>query len=587
MNIIKVNAGKHLFVTEAKDALSVAKISPISEKDGVYVYKADFVFANGLKSGTIGVTVRFPMKNILQVYSPVSYFKRNRMVWQWFNPSSVISSFASGMPSLSAVREGKNNYVTVAASDADHKCTVEFFADDFFGNDEVAFRFWLFQNEEKRNSYSVFIRIDERDILLSQTLKEQTAWFGEFYPQPKDYPEASEYPLYSTWYNYHQNPSSSEILEELKIARDIGFKSVILDDGWQMDGPGNSIYDECGDWGFSKEKFPDPTGFVESVHALGMKIALWYPVPFVGFKTKDFQRFKDKILYSESYDAGVLDVRYKEVRDYIINNVKKLMGYGFDGMKLDFIDSFTLKKTSAPFNPETMDFEDVTVATVRLISDLHDAIKEINSEAMIELRQDDVGPSIARFGNMLRVGDCAFDSITNRIGIADMRMLGYNLAVHSDMLYWTKTETDENVSKQLLNIMYGVPQISVLLKKTAASHLRLIKNFIEYWEENKTILLHGEFFAEGEECTYSILSAKGKSKDIVTLYLKNHYEYYGKRTDLFNGTNEDRIYVDTGELPVKAKVFDCRGEMLYEKDFSGVIAISVPSGGRIEIKNKM
>lgn len=580
---VKKEMPKHTFYIESEKRLQRAVLTEISSVNGVSVYRADFAFEKGVESGTIGISIRFPMKNILQIFAPTTDFKRNRMVWQWFNPTSMLSSFASGLPSLSAVKDGKNNYVTVAASEAECKCTTEFFADDFFGNDEVVFRLWLFQDFEQKNDYRVFIRIDERDIPLSETLREQTQWFSEFYHSEGSYPEACEYPLYSTWYNFHQNPSAAKLKKELIVARELGFRSVILDDGWQSDGTGSSGYESCGDWEFSKEKFPDVKEFLSFVHSLDMKIVLWFSVPFVGNKSSVYERFKDKFLYKYYDGTGILDVRYKEAREFVVNTVRRLMKYGFDGMKLDFIDSFKLQKDSPVYN-DKMDTKEVSAATVKLVSDLYNAIKSVNREAMIEFRQDYVGPSIVRFGNMLRVADCAFDSITNRIGIADLRMLNYNLAIHSDMLYWAKSESDENVARQLTNIMFGVPQISVLLNEDSRSHKEVIKKFIEYWEANKNILLHGEFETEGEDCTYSMLAAKGKDKAIVALYLKNYYTYKGKNADIFNGTSEEKTYIDAGKLSCNAKIYDCKNRLADERSISGITAINVPLGGRVELR---
>ena len=111
----------------------------------------------------------------------------------------------------------------------------------------------------------------------------------------------------------------------------------------------------------------------------------------------------------------------------------------------------------------------------------------------------------------------------------------------------------------------------------------MLKKYIAYWEKNKHILLHGKFETEGEDCTYSMLAARGKEKDIVALYLKNGYIYNGKPVDLFNGTNEERIYIDTGKLQVIAKTYDCQGKLVSEKLLSGVCAVQVPLGGMIKL----
>ena len=67
----------------------------------------------------------------------------------------------------------------------------------------------------------------------------------------------------------------------LESAAPLGFSSVIVDDGWQMEDSARS-YAYCGDWEPAPEKIPDMKKHVENVHKLGMKYFLWYSVPYVG-----------------------------------------------------------------------------------------------------------------------------------------------------------------------------------------------------------------------------------------------------------------------------------------------------------------
>ena len=60
-------------------------------------------------------------------------------------------------------------------------------------------------------------------------------------------------------------------------------KTVIIDDGWQYDGNGTGDYFDCGPWEVSREKFANFKEFVNKVHELDMKVAVWFPVPFSCF----------------------------------------------------------------------------------------------------------------------------------------------------------------------------------------------------------------------------------------------------------------------------------------------------------------
>ena len=47
---------------------------------------------------------------------------------------------------------------------------------------------------------------------------------------------------------------------------------------------------------------------------------IWFSVPFVGYYSKNFERFKGKYLYDrKNQNAKVLDPRFKEVRKFIVD----------------------------------------------------------------------------------------------------------------------------------------------------------------------------------------------------------------------------------------------------------------------------
>ena len=70
----------------------------------------------------------------------------------------------------------------------------------------------------------------------------------------------------------------------------MGFRSVILDDGWQTDDT-NRGYGYCGDWEVAEKKIKDMKKHVQVVHDMGMKYLIWYSVPYVGMYSKVWERF--------------------------------------------------------------------------------------------------------------------------------------------------------------------------------------------------------------------------------------------------------------------------------------------------------
>ena len=228
-----------------------------------------------------------------------------------------------------------------------------------------------------------------------------------------------------------------------------------------------------------------------------------------------------------------------------------------------------------------MDFDDVEKAVDCLLKDVIQMLKECKDKPLFEFRQNYVGPAITKYCNMLRVADCAFDSVTNKIAVVDLRLLNYDLAVHSDMLYWSKYESPTNVKKQLINVIFSVPQISVLLANSSKEHLEVIKNHIEYFNDNKTLLLHGEIQPIGNDLLYPCVSSSLGDKTVSVISCPYSIEYNGKKHDIFNNSDVEWVSV-VSTVNCFCKVVDIYGKVI--KNFEvvkGANLIKVPVGGMI------
>lgn len=574
MNHIKINDRDFTLDSE------YAAITETSSQNGLNEYRlfCDKSIEN------MRISFEIPMLGILSTLVPTIAFNRNRMVKQWFNPRRSESNFYCGIPMLSMPRDGEMNYVTVALSDAVNSHAISVCVNDFVGYDKLKIEVHI---ERMQANEAIFLYVDMREVPIAQALRDCGKWFERFYPARYSAPEAAFDPLYSTWYNFHQHPSAEKLLPELKQAAELGFKTVIIDDGWQYDGNGTADYIDCGDWAVSKEKFPNFEEFVEQVHNFGMRVMLWFPVPFVGFHTKAYQRFKDKLLYEEkgNINAGILDPRYSCVRRFIVDNFCDFLKTNrLDGLKLDFIDSF-MEKEETPCANEEMDEKVLTVAIIKLLEEINEGLRKVKEDVLIEFRQDYVGPAITRYCNMLRVADCAFDSITNRVAVTDMQMLGYPLAVHSDMLLWSTEERKENVARQLLHILFSVPQISILLQEYPKEHLEVVKNFISYYQTNKKLLHGADIFVQGADQTYVMAEKRAEEKTIAVLYSKPVYHCNGA-TDLFNATNgEELIIVNDSDTVLKVQSKNCFGKTVDAFEWTkGVHLVRVAVGGLLELR---
>lgn len=438
--------------------------------------------------------------------------------------------------------------------------------------------------EAPTDSYSVKIRLDSRQIFWSEAVREAADWISSQTDNiPNIAPDAAFKPLYSTWYCFHQNVFDKDIEEECKIAAKFGMKTLIVDDGWQTDDT-NRGYAFCGDWQVSKRRFPDMAAHVKRVQDMGIKYMVWYSVPFIGRKSAAYERFKGKFLYEGM--AGVLDPRFPENREYLISIYEKaLREWNLDGFKLDFIDSFALagQDPAEKDNYAGRDIKNVEAAVDVLMSDIMKRLKAIKPEILIEFRQAYIGSSILKYGNMFRVGDCPGDKMTNRRGIANLRLTSGKLAVHGDMLEWHPSEKVEVAARAVLDSIFGVVQYSMMLRNLPADHLAMVHHWAEFSSKHEDALLHGSFRPYNPEHGFPVLVGESATERIIGAYLSGFMVdclAADRKTYVINATGEDKLLLRLAANPKTVKAFDTLGNETEAPQLkTGINEVSVPVSG--------
>ncbi|KQX51858.1 glycoside hydrolase family 36 protein [Paenibacillus sp. Root444D2] len=439
-------------------------------------------------------------------------------------------------------------------------------------------------------SYEAKLLVDTRDIPYYESLQGIQEWWSSM-PEyrPAYVPAAAKEPMYSTWYSMHQNVTDTHIEEQCRIAKKLGMEAVIVDDGWQTE-DNRRGYAYCGDWETYDGKFPDMKRHVDAVHELGMKFILWYSVPFIGKYSKVWDRFKDKILrFNENHGAAVLDPRYPDVREYIINKYEEAVKeWGLDGFKLDFIDTFYSPELHLPSTAPGKDYESIPAAVDRLLTDSIGRLRELNPDIMIEFRQMYIGPAMRKYGNMFRAADCPNDSIQNRVRTLDIRLICGDTAAHADMIMWHPEEPVESAALQLINCLFSVPQVSVLLDKLPSNHLKMLEYWLSFWKKNRDLLLEGRIEPMNPELLYPLVRAFKDNRGFIVAYHDrivpmDASELVSEWT-VVNGRREDGLYLEvTGEVgAAKVIIKNCCGDIVEELSTiltTGIHKLAVPASG--------
>ena len=218
------------------------------------------------------------------------------------------------------------------------------------------------------------------------------------------------------------------------------------------------------------------------------------------------------------------------------------------------------------------------------MSEIKASLTAINPDILIEFRQSYVGPSIRKYGNMLRVGDCPCDTLKNRMGIINLRMTSGKTAVHSDMIMWNIQDTTENAALQFASILYGVPQVSVRVDKLPEDHYKMLKHYISFWKEWKDVLLEGKLTAENPECNYSSACSTLGNKSVITSFTNPVVNINTDTSVVVNASMYNSLIIK-GAKDKNYTVVNCMGENVATGVFTADIEeIDVPVAGMIFVR---
>ena len=504
--------------------------------------------------------------------------------------NSVTSRAVAYAPVVCLYNQVDRNRVTLAVSETLNRIETGTWLKEEDVNSHFYVSFFKEKNYEI-TEYSVQFRVDTRGVHYSKSLGDVAKWWASLDGhQPARVPESARDPLYSTWYSFHQSITADEIVEQCALAKPLGFDALIVDDGWQtMDDKRGYRY--TGDW--KPERIGDMKAFVDRVHELDVRFMLWYSLPFIGEEAENFKRFEGKYLrYWESQGAWVLDPRYPETREFIIDTYETAMReWGLDGFKLDFMGWFKADEETVLTAEDGRDFASVDEATDRLMTDIMARLRSMNSDVMIEFRQPYIGPRMRKYGNMFRATDCPNNALVNRVRVTDVRLIAGNTAVHSDMYVWHKDEPAEQAALQLLNVLFAVPQLSVKLNDVSESHLAVIRFWTGYWKDNRGTLLDGSFLPSSPHANYPTIRARSADKTIIAVYDEVVIPIDADdttRIDIVNGKISTDVILDIKkEMGNKhLLIYDCMGEVTLETELTlnkGPLKITAPPSGLISM----
>ena len=326
------------------------------------------------------------------------------------------------------------------------------------------------------------VTFDRRPVAWTRALAD---WRDALaYPKGK-YPEAAWRPVYCSWYAVHAAVTQDWTERTAAIAADLGFGTFILDDGWSYDemkrvNPDTikTWYRDVGQWtAFSKAKFPDFKAHRERMRKLGLKYIVWVAPYFLGTRSPAFAKWGyDKHPFTEPFEGNSLtDVANGRMMESVTEQLVTLLKTAdLDGLKIDFLDYI---------KPSIKDPRGA--ASLVYIEDLMRRLREVKPDGIFEYRQSYATPIMAHLGTQFRAGDVPFEWLSNLMRIVQIRLtIGDRVPVHADPIYWSVTETDDNVDRHFMAAMAGVPMLSMDLEKMSPARRATVRAWLAYYAKH-------------------------------------------------------------------------------------------------------
>ncbi|TYB66735.1 hypothetical protein FXF51_16710 [Nonomuraea sp. PA05] len=383
-----------------------------------------------------------------------------------------------------------------------------------------------------------------------------------------------------TWYFAHQHVTAGAVLAQADRAAELGFGTLIVDDGWQTTTHGRG-YGSCGDWEIAQEKFPDAAGLVEALRERGLRTVWWIGTPFLGHRADAAGLGLPTLRDKPSLDARVLDPRDPAARAHLAGRLEDIMARtAADGLKLDFLEEF--EDRNAPGS---------VAAAAGAMAEIVERLRALGADPLIEFREPYTHPAVARFASMIRVGDCPLNGTQNRIGILDLRLARPGTPIHSDPIMWAPDDGAQRVAHHLINALLGVPQVSMDLTRLTGEQADALAFWLGFWRENRDLLLHGRLTPTRPDLLYPVVRACFGGRHLVARYAPHAIAIpAGDWTELLVANADDSSPIllnEGGDVHVRLETWDARGRRELDTELvlgEGPHVVAVPSGGLARLR---
>jgi len=321
-------------------------------------------------------------------------------------------------------------------------------------------------------------------------------------------------PSFCTWYAYHGAIDQQRAEQCAQKARDLGFGTFILDDGWayEEDQRVGTALGEWhrwqGDWKPSKRKFPDFAEHIQRVRGEGMRYLLWF-APFLVGKRSSARKLLSGHLMNSWLQEGfqVADPRSEKVRKHLRETVVRLIEcYGIDGFKVDY-DYALLGPDQSP--------QGLGEAYASCVKELVQTAREIRCDFEWNLIPNRFAATAAQ---AMRCLDVPFDPESNRLAMTCARAVTGRAPLYYDPSLWTPEDDVGTVHRHMIPSLFCVPSLGAPIMDLPSVHLEAVRAWLSFYRRHQGVLNKGTFRATWSGSDYACMATRLGTQEIAAVF---------------------------------------------------------------------
>lgn len=362
---------------------------------------------------------------------------------------------------------------------------------------------------------------------------------------------------FNNWEATEMKFDKGKIISLMKKASKLGIELFVLDDGWFSSR--NDDSHGLGDWEVNEKKIPGGlSSLAQEAAKLNLKFGIWMEPEMVSVDTKLYKEHPDYVIQDKFHKPSfgrnqlVLDLRKKEVQDYVYHCVSQVLKSG----------SISYLKWDYNRNISDYDNRDGTFF-FDYIYGLYSVLRKLKLDF-----PDVLFENCASGGNRFDLGMLSFfpqswisdntDSYQRTL-IQEGALLGYPLSVCSNhvscltnkqMLRYTGYDNKFNTA------CFGVLGYELNLEDLSKQDFDIISSQISFYKEHRKLCQYGKVFQDKSyfENEEKQVEALLENQAIVTIYQKIQKPNPKERHLLCFGLEEEKLYfyhARTESIPLK------------------------------------